>query len=449
MTVRMSCLPIQKKLCKSLECDVCYQKSFASHEKSQFWSVENKCLPREFLKQSNKKFVFNCDKCFHTFSASCASVVRGSWCPYCSNSVLCQDDSCYICFDKSFASHPKAEFWTETNVLTPRQVFKSSGKMFAFTCDYCEHTFSSKLDNVLKGVWCPYCSHPPKLLCTSSSCQHCFANSFASHPMSAYWSKENYHSPRGTFCGSDNRCLFDCPDCNHSFYTKPSLILNGRWCPYCSKPTKMLCKDMECKHCFYRSFAAHPKAVYWDNTNLETPRMIFYNSNQKHKFQCEHGHRFEAVISRIVVGNWCPLCIRKTEAKLYSWLQSTFSNVQREYRFTWSINNTTAFPFRYDFVVNNIIIELDGPQHFIKISNWMDPEETQQRDIYKMNIAIKHGYSVVRILQQDVLNDKYDWRTELEKHIKVSRECPNISYLCLNDEYNYHKCMWDKQHETK
>ena len=34
-----------------------------------------------------------------------------------------------------------------------------------------------------------------------------------------------------------------------------------------------------------------------------------------------------------------------------------------------------------------IIIELDGPQHFIQIMNWKSPEETRKGDIYKMKCA--------------------------------------------------------------
>ena len=64
----------------------------------------------------------------------------------------------------------------------------------------------------------------------------------------------------------------------------------------------------------------------------------------------------------------------------------------------------------YDFVIEEykVIIELDGIQHFKQVSNWDSPEETQLRDKYKMEKANANGYSVIRILQDDVYNDKYN-----------------------------------------
>ena len=44
-----------------------YEKSFASHEKAQFWSDKNELNPNEVALNSNKKFWFNCN-CGHTFN---------------------------------------------------------------------------------------------------------------------------------------------------------------------------------------------------------------------------------------------------------------------------------------------------------------------------------------------------------------------------------------------
>ena len=54
-----------------------------------------------------------------------------------------------------------------------------------------------------------------------------------------------------------------------------------------------------------------------------------------------------------------------------------------------------------------------------------------------MKCANENGFSVIRILQQDVLYDKYDWFTELADNIdKIYKEkrIQNI-YMCLKDEY--------------
>jgi hypothetical protein len=54
-----------------------------------------------------------------------------------------------------------------------------------------------------------------------------------------------------------------------------------------------------------------------------------------------------------------------------------------------------------------------------------------------MKCANKNGFSIIRILQKDVYNNKYDWLHELilniEKIINDDR-VQNI-YMCKNNEY--------------
>jgi hypothetical protein len=56
-----------------------------------------------------------------------------------------------------------------------------------------------------------------------------------------------------------------------------------------------------------------------------------------------------------------------------------------------------------------VILELDGPQHFVQVADWDDCRETQDTDIIKMNFAESEGYKIIRIYQPDVLNTSDDW----------------------------------------
>ena len=63
-----------------------------------------------------------------------------------------------IPFEKSFATHPKAQYWSEKNEeVKPRDVFKSSGKKYWFKCGECNQEFQSGLNNISSGTWCPNC----------------------------------------------------------------------------------------------------------------------------------------------------------------------------------------------------------------------------------------------------------------------------------------------------
>jgi len=55
-----------------------------------------------------------------------------------------------------------------------------------------------------------------------------------------------------------------------------------------------------------------------------------------------------------------------------------------------------------------------------------------------MKKANENNYSVIRILQDDVYNDKYNWLEELKNTIEKIKAGSNIVnlYLCKNNEYN-------------
>lgn len=148
-----------QRLCSEANCQVCLEKSCASHERMKAsWSPENALMARDVFLQSNKKFIFNCTVCSHTYTTTPNSCIRNDkGCSYCANQRLCETEDCVTCFQKSFASHPKVFCWSPTNPMTPRSVFKGSEQTAQFDCETCHSSFDCKLYNVLTGYWCPYC----------------------------------------------------------------------------------------------------------------------------------------------------------------------------------------------------------------------------------------------------------------------------------------------------
>ena len=106
------------------------------------------------------------------------------------------------------------------------------------------------------------------------------------------------------------------------------------------------------------------------------------------------------------------------------------------------MNKKTNSHLPFDFCIKKLklIIELDGDQHFRQVSNWRSPKVNQKRDKYKMKKAIKHGYSIIRILQRDVYNNKNKWDTRLIDQIKLYIEpviiCNGKDYECFQTQSN-------------
>jgi hypothetical protein len=74
--------------------------------------------------------------------------------------------------------------------------------------------------------------------------------------------------------------------------------------------------------------------------------------------------------------------------------------------------------FRYDFLVPpNILIELDGPQHFVPVRTWKSGFEVCDTDVTKEELASANHHHVIRLLQSDVWSDKDRWREFLAQSI--------------------------------
>lgn len=448
-TRNWGCPYCNSKRLHTSECDICYKKSFASHPRAQYWNYElnGTVKPESLHKCNTKKYWFNCDnkECRHTINISPVSITsQNNWCSYCARLLLCTNDSCEVCYNKSFASHPKAVYWnTELNkTINPRTVFKGSNtKKYWFTCEVCNHNFDMVPGSIsTHNQWCPYCAKPPQRKCSEMNCTMCTNKTFATSHRANCWNYElnGTTTPRDVFLQTHDAYWFNCDNCPHTFKKTICLIHNeNSWCQYCSHD--ILC-DEECEMCFNNSFTSHPKAAYWNYDKNDTiPRKILKSSNRKYWLNCTTCNEpFRMNIDKITCSNyWCPKCKHKTEKIVYSFLLEHFPDTQHQFSVDWC-RNIRNLPFDIVIPSLNIIIEVDGPQHIDKqVRNWSTPEENQKNDLYKMDCANKNGYSVIRILQVDVLFNNYDWRKELKEVIQLY-PAPTRVFICKNNEYKNH-----------
>ena len=207
-----------KRLCDDEKCQTCFEKSFASHDKSKYWSEKNSDVkPRQVFKKTQIKYWFHCE-CGHQFECALSNITAlNRWCPYCANRKLCENKDCQTCFQKSFASLDKSKCWSDKNGhINPRQVFKSSGNKYWFDCNTCCHQFNIRLACIYgSNKWCRYCCNPPIKLCEKEGCQSCFNKSFASNEKSKYWSEKNGDiKPRQVFKSANTKYWFNCICCH-------------------------------------------------------------------------------------------------------------------------------------------------------------------------------------------------------------------------------------------
>jgi hypothetical protein len=206
--------------------------------------------------------------------------------------------------------------------------------------------------------------------------------------------------------------------------------LGENGCPDCAKnqPMRHYTQSLE-----YR----FPEiAKLWDhekNFPLK-PSEVSCGRNFKAWWICENGHSHQQSISDKCRRIGCLFCRHKTQAMVLKFLKQNFPNVENEVYFEWcpTLSDWSGAKPRFDMVIEKIIIEIDGPQHFKQVMNWQSPEDQRKSDLRKMILAIDNGFTIIRILQEDVYHDKYDWKTELLGTISTGQN----AFLCKNGEYD-------------
>jgi very-short-patch-repair endonuclease len=103
--------------------------------------------------------------------------------------------------------------------------------------------------------------------------------------------------------------------------------------------------------------------------------------------------------------------------------------------------------FKADFFLIdlNIVIEIDGIQHFEKVFKWRIPPNIQRiRDNYKSKIMAEDGCRTIRILQEEIINNDKSWLTNNILQLLVKKESIDTEYIVSNlekygDIYKLHK----------
>ena len=150
---------------------------------------------------------------------------------------------------------------------------------------------------------------------------------------------------------------------------------------------------------------------------------------------CRHcGHRSRSTSLDNLQRGRSPacLCAKRTEGKLMRWLAQNFSqlNVTSQVGGCTSPASNRTLPF--DFGLNNdaILIELDGNiGHFgVGWGGSEDDKGVPQRDHFKERWALRNGKTVVRLLQEDVYLDSWDWKGFLAAAVRQSirNSCPCV-----------------------
>jgi very-short-patch-repair endonuclease len=381
------------------------------------WSSKNDLLPEMVSISSKNKIWFNCLNCSHEYEQSPAKKTLGSGCPYCANKSRC--GGCEICLKKSCFRYKYN--WSDKNKQKCEKIALQNNKKFWFNCDICSHEYEQSPLNKTSGRGCPYCSN--KLRC--GKCQICLKNSCFIYKDE--WSCKNKEKCEYVAISSHKKFIFNCLKCSHEYHQKPNSKTSGKGCPYCSNQKR--CGD--CDICLKNSCFIYKKI--WSDKNKEKYEDVAISSHKKFIFNClKCSHEYEQTPnSKTNNGQGCPHCVNKTELKVADFLKQQSIKFISQFK----INRKCYDFYLPDF---NLILEIDGDQHFKQVSNWESHEQNMNNDIEKMKTGLAKSMSFLRIYQPDIWGDKIDWKTVILKNL-YKRTLPDITYVSSKtDIYDSH-----------
>lgn len=359
-------------------------------------------------------------------------------CPYCA------DGSAVLCVHQSIAfthSDIAAQWHPEKNGDERPEHFRAGSSLSPWwkcpvrqSCG-CVHEWTASISNRCRlNSGCPYCSG-------RTVCPH---NSIATtHPsLALQWhptkNSDLEFGPSTVSAGCNHRVWWKCEKtceagCAHEWLAAVVSRTTGSGCPSCSGLTV----------CVHTSICGtHPHiAAEWHTTKngKDRPEFCSRGSDKKVWWICNKGHEYEArLANRCRLGSGCSVCRFKTESILLQFLQQKGFSVRPQFTAAWCIDPFTGGRprFDYEFPDLKIILELDGRQHFQQVRNWKCPIEQTESDVFKMRQANKQGYSVIRLLQEEVWEGREPWlEANLLEVLVTHADIKNI--FIATDEHIY------------
>ena len=281
--------------------------------------------------------------------------------------------------------------------------------------------------NHLRGKGCLDCMKRRRREALTSTTQNFIEKASKKHSDKFVYSKTEYVNSR-------TKVTIICPT-HGEFQQIPNNHLMGKGCPDCGKRRRRESLTSTTQNFIEKANKKHSDKFVYSKTE-------YVNDRTKVTIICPTHGEFQQTPNKHLMGRGCPDCVNKTEGVVLDFLLNNKSNfeIKTQYKPDWCKNPDTGKHLPYDFYIElsngkKIIIECDGRQHYEENShfhrNGWTLEKQQDRDIFKMNKANENDVSVIRIHQEDVYNDRINWKKEITDAIDELKNEDEVSVKVL------------------
>ncbi|MHA1682793.1 MAG: hypothetical protein ACTSUE_17780 [Promethearchaeota archaeon] len=225
------------------------------------------CLSEKFS-NVNSKLKWRCSE-GHEWEATPASILKGSWCLKCMQESMgykSRDNSIEGMQDIATRRGGVCLSDEYINFITPLKWRCSEG-----------HEWEATPAGIAGGSWCPVCAKTIKKTISD---------------MNALASKKGGRCLSKKYVDRNTELEWECSK-GHRWFTKPSNVIRGRWCPTCGGRRE-------------KTFDEILEIVGKRGGSCLSPALA--PLNQPMEFQCNIGHFFKLRKSELLQGSWCPSC---------------------------------------------------------------------------------------------------------------------------------------------
>jgi hypothetical protein len=358
------------------------------------------------------------------FSQSPYSHLRGSGCQKCGRNVvkkkLTKTLNQFLIDAKRV--HNEEYDYTKT-------VYVGKSDKVIITCRF-HGDFMQEPSNHLQGQGCPVCGIDTTRFVRTKSTKDFIVEAQLIHNNAYIYTRTKYINARQDI-------VITCPS-HGDFQQLPTNHLKGSGCPKCAAVVRAgyLTKSLE-------QFIIDANVVH--ENKYSYTRSNYVNDHTKIVIACGAHGEFEQTPTNHLSGNGCPKCMNKTETILMEFLAINDIVYFDQFAPKWLVNNETNCKRRFDIVIHlfKTIIEIDGGQHFRQVMNWSPPEVQRQNDVNKMFLALEHGYTVIRLIQEDIYNNTWNWQQFILDSIAIQRNDPEIIYQDTPLYQSHESLFWE------
>ena len=287
----------------------------------------------------------------------------------------------------------------------------------------------------LYGQGCPTCSRKIKLT----------TEEFIEKAKEKHGNKYNYSKVE--YINFNTKVIIRCIE-HGEFKQTPGSHLYGKGCPTCGNILNAKKRSSTTEKFIEKAKKKHSNK--YDYSKVE-----YISAHKKVIIRCiEHGE-FKQTPGSHLSSSGCPICVNKTEAKVYDYLKKKYNNynIIHQFKPNWCKNIDTERNLPFDICIKELklIMEIDGNQHFtcnsIYYKNDEDKKDFKQRrkiDLYKMEQAKKNGYHIIRLYQPNVWHDVINWKQHINDTInKIKKYEQNNTLLeCFSQNKNIYNWIF-------